>query len=160
MTKPIAPRAALALLPAFAMIAACGSEPVEEAETSAADDYAARINGKKSAQTTPTALPTAEPLAVSSPTSATPAPAAAAPGAYAPGTAADPNSACNANLFGQFLGKQPNAEVRAQIMEAATDLPEVRFITPGTDYIKPDPTHPRLNVMIAVDGVIRDIRCG
>ena len=45
-------------------------------------------------------------------------------------------------------------------MEAATGIPEVRFIAPGSDYIKPDPTHPRLNVMIAVDGIIRDIRCG
>ena len=159
MTKPIAPRAALALLPALVMIAACGSKAVEEDKTtSAAEDYAARINGNKTAQETPAALPTAEPLAAA-PTQAA-ANAAAAPGAYAAGTAADPNSACNANLFGEFLGKQPDAEVRAQIMDAAADIPEVRFITPGSDYIKPDPTHPRLNVMIAVDGVIRDIRCG
>ena len=158
MTKPIATRAALLIIPALFILTACGSEPAEENTTSAAEDYAARINGNKSAQETPTALPTAEPLAVA-PTEGAPN-AAAAPGAYTAGTAADPNSACNANLFGEFLGKQPNAEVRAQIMEAATNIPEVRFITPGSGYIKPDPTHPRLNVMIAVDGVIRDIRCG
>ena len=157
MTKPIASRAALAMLPALMIMSACASEPKQEDTTSAAEDYAARINGEKSAQATPTALPTAEPIPVAP---ATPASAAAAPSGYEPGTSSDPNSACNANLFGQFIGKQPNAEVRAQIMDAATDMPEVRFITPGSDYIKPDPTHPRLNVMIAADGVIRDIRCG
>ncbi|MEL6485800.1 MAG: hypothetical protein AAFQ13_01465 [Pseudomonadota bacterium] len=166
MTKPIASRAALAMLPVCMILSACGSEPAEENTTSAADDYAARINGEKSAQATPTALPTAEPLAAAPPANA-PAvnPSAEPDTAPAPqfierGTASDPSTACNAASFSQFLGQQPSTEVRSQIMDAASEIPEVRFIAPGTDYINPDPTHPRLNIMIAVDGVIRDIRCG
>ncbi|MEM6857861.1 MAG: hypothetical protein AAF559_08310 [Pseudomonadota bacterium] len=161
MTKPIASRAALAMIPALMILTACGSEPKQEDTTSAAEDYAARINGDKSAQATPSALPTAEPLAVApeAQTSATPGTDAALQ-FIERGTASDPSTACNAASFSQFLGKQPSDEVRGQIMDAASDIPEVRFVTPGDGYIMPDPTHPRLNIMVAVDGVIRDIRCG
>lgn len=138
--------------PAFLALAACGSNAPEEAASSEADDFAARINGNKPA-TPPVANATVAPTVV-------PPQEGAAPGPYTPGTATDPRSACDAPRFGEFIGQQPNAEVRAAIMDAASDLPEVRFIAPGSDYIKPDPTNPRLNVMIAVDGVIRDIRCG
>ncbi|MEM9311174.1 MAG: hypothetical protein AAGA34_06975 [Pseudomonadota bacterium] len=146
-------------------LAACGTSAPEETPTDEAANYAARINGEQTAQAQPAPIETASPSAGPSVASGvTPSAAepleAGVPNNYAPGTASDPNSACNANLFGQFVGQQPDAEVRAQIMEAAADIPEVRFIAPGSDYIKPDPTHPRLNVMIAVDGVIRDIRCG
>ncbi|MEO0871385.1 MAG: hypothetical protein AAFY19_05405 [Pseudomonadota bacterium] len=161
MTKPIASRAALAMIPALMILTACGSEPTQEDTTSAADDYAARINGDKSAQATPSALPTAEPLAVASEAQTPAAPGTdAAPQFIERGTASDPSTACNAASFSQFLGQQPSDTVRAQIMDAASDIPEVRFVTPADDYIMPDPTHPRLNIMIAVDGVIRDIRCG
>jgi len=155
--KPLFALAATALL----ALTACGETPEEVAPTNTqADDFAARINGDKTTQAQP-APPSTGP---------TPSPLAQATVAqpleginnapYSAGTASDPNSACNANLFGEFLGRQPKAEVRAAILEAAKDQSEVRFIAAGGEYIRPDPTNPRLNVMIAVDGVIRDIRCG
>ncbi|MEO0642955.1 MAG: hypothetical protein AAFY47_05990 [Pseudomonadota bacterium] len=134
-------------------LAACASETPEDATSNAAADYAARINGDKSGQAGPAPAATVAPKVA-------PPREGAAPGAFAAGTATDPNSACKANLFGEFLGQQPTDEVRAQILEAAADIPEVRFVTPGSGFIPPDPTHPRLNFMIALDGVIRDIRCG
>ncbi|MEO1048303.1 MAG: hypothetical protein AAFW59_08235 [Pseudomonadota bacterium] len=151
--KSIVPAALLAL-------AACGA-PAEEdtAAASQADDYAARINGEKSAQADAPAAESTPGAPVAAPTVAEPLETIAS-GPFNPGTATDPNTACNANLFGQFIGQQPDADVRAQILEVANDVTEVRFIAPGGDYIKPDPTNPRLNVMIAVDGIIRDIRCG
>lgn len=138
-------------------LSACASEPEQEKATSQAEEFAARINGNQAqaeAQTAPQQTTPVETQVEPQPASDEPQPA------FAAGTATDPSSACNANQFSQFLGQQPNAEVRNQIMETAEGLTEVRFIAPGSDYIKPDPTHPRLNVMIAVDGVIRDIRCG
>ncbi|MEM1195299.1 MAG: hypothetical protein AAGH57_04280 [Pseudomonadota bacterium] len=166
----------IALIAGSSFILGCSAAP-EEGQGSAAADYAARINAEKASSAEQAALApvregvsdgmredaAAPPLAAQAPEAA---PSVAqplnpvAPGAFAPGTATDPNSACNANAFGEFLGQKPDAEVRAAIMDRAIALPEVRFIAPGSEYIKPDPTHPRLNVMIAVDGVIRDIRCG
>ena len=147
--KPLYALAAPALL---ALVACSGASEEAAPQSSEADAFAERINGAKTAQGAP-AAPAGAPT-VAAPlenTSSNP---------YAAGTATDPNAACNANAFGEFIGRQPSAEVRAEIMEAASNLPEVRFIAPGSDYIKPDPTNPRLNVMIAVDGIIRDIRCG
>ena len=137
-------------------LAACSNAPDAEtqAATNEADEFAKRINGTKSE---PVKTAQAEPMAA--PTVAQPIENIAT-GGYAAGTATDPNSACNANAFGEFIGREPDAEVRAAIQAAASDLSEVRFIAPGGQYIKPDPTNPRLNVMIAVDGIIRDIRCG
>ncbi len=136
-------------------LSACSSEPqTATAPTNEADAFSQRINGTNAK---PAPVPAGAPA---------PAPTVAQPlesvssNPYAPGTATDPNSACNANTFGEFIGRQPSADVRAAIMEAAGDLPEVRFIPAGGDYVRPDPTNPRLNVMIAVDGIIRDIRCG
>lgn len=142
-------------LAAVLALSACGSNSAPaEKQSSEADDFAARINGgDKTAAAPPQVAATVAPQVV-------PAAEGVAPGPFAAGTATDPNSACNANRFASFLGQTPSAEVRAQIMEAAGDISEVRFIAPGSDYIKPDPTNPRLNLMIAVDGVIRDIRCG
>ncbi len=140
-------------------LTACSSEPEQPAATtSEADEFAKRINGSNTLAPAPTP-PGAQ-------ASTMPAPQVAQPldsisnSPFSAGTATDPNTACDANRFGEFLGREPNAQVRAQIMEAASNLSEVRFIAPGGDYIKPDPTNPRLNFMIAVDGVIRDIRCG
>lgn len=159
--KPLFTLSAAAL---FALTA-CGETPEEAAPANTqADDFAARINGDKSAQAQPSAGP-ADPSSGPAP-SPLPQASVARPlegisnVPYSAGTASDPNSACNANVFAEFLGRQPNAEVRAAIQEAAKDQSEVRFIAAGGEYIKPDPTNPRLNIMIAVDGVIRDIRCG
>ncbi|MEM6827800.1 MAG: hypothetical protein AAF553_07630 [Pseudomonadota bacterium] len=150
--KSMVPAALLAL-------AACGAPAEEETTTSQADNYAARINGEQSAQATESVTEVTTDTPVVGPTVAQPLETIAS-GPLNPGTATDPNTACNANLFGKFIGQQPDADVRAQILEVANDVTEVRFIAPGGDYIKPDPTNPRLNVMIAVDGIIRDIRCG
>ncbi|MEM7690716.1 MAG: hypothetical protein AAF291_17010 [Pseudomonadota bacterium] len=155
--KPFLPVAATALL----SLTACSSEPeVSATTTNQADEFAARINGDKvPGATADAALAAPAPAALPAPTVAQPLDGITnAP--FAAGTTSDPNSACNANTFGEFLGREPSAEVRAAILEAANNTTEVRFIAPGGEYIKPDPTNPRLNVMIAVDGVIRDIRCG
>ncbi|MDJ0977485.1 MAG: hypothetical protein QNI87_03035 [Erythrobacter sp.] len=154
--KPFCALCATALL----ALTAC-SDAAEDTRpaTSEAEEFAARING----ETPPTATAEAASAEAAPPIAA---PTVAEPlenvqtSDYAPGTATDPKAACNANRFGEFIGRQPDAEARAEIMEAAADIAEVRFIAPGGEYIKPDPTHPRLNVMIAVDGIIRDIRCG
>lgn len=169
MGKSCAP---FALIAGTALLFGCSEAPEKE-EGSAAADYAARINAEKASAAGQAALaPVSGGVSegADAPTPAARAPEAAptvaqplnpvAPGAFSPGTATDPNSACNANAFGEFLGQKPDADVRAAIMDRAIALPEVRFISPGSEYIKPDPTHPRLNIMIAVDGVIRDIRCG
>lgn len=144
---------------AFFALAACASEAVEDNTSTQAEDFAARINAAQQQVEESAAAQEPAPQTAASPAIAQPQ-QEAAQGVYAPGTATDPNSACNANIFGQFLGKKPDGDVRKQIMEVAGDITEVRFIAPGSGYIKPDPTHPRLNIMIAVDGVIRDIRCG
>lgn len=142
---------------AFLALAACAEAPEDKtATTSEAEAFAQRINGDLSLKDAP--QPTAADP-VPAPTVAPPRESVSS-NPFAAGTATDPNSACNANAFGQFIGRQPDADVRAEIMAAAGNLPEVRFIAPGGDYIKPDPTNPRLNIMIAVDGIIRDIRCG
>ena len=133
-----------------------------------AQDYAARIKGEAGGQTASSqpgvvsnpGVDPAQPPAPANAPSVAVAPPSAATGPYAPGTATDPNTACNAGLFAAFLGQAPSAQVRAQIAERAVDLPEVRYIPAGSEFIKPDPTNPRLNIMIAVDGIIRDIRCG
>ena len=150
--KSMVPAALLAL-------AACGAPAEEETTTSQADNYAARINGEHSAQTDQVAAEAVTETPVAAPTVAQPL-ESIAPGPFYSGSSSDPYTACNANLFGHFFGQLPDADVRAQILEVANDVTEVRFIAPGGDYIKPDPTNPRLNVMIAVDGIIRDIRCG
>lgn len=135
-------------------LAGCGGAADTPEPTNEAEDFAARINAgsaKKAAQA---------PQAAQAPTIAPPR-KNAAEGVYAPGTATDPDSAtCGANRMGQFLGQQADDATRAAIMEVAFDISEIRFITPGSDYIRPDPTHPRLNIMIDPAGVIRDARCG
>ncbi|MEE4154110.1 MAG: I78 family peptidase inhibitor [Erythrobacter sp.] len=138
----------------FLALAACGSTE-EETTGNDADSFAARINGE--GKSGAGALPAGEPQApkIAQPLSN------AAPGVYAPGTATDPRSeTCSANRMGQFLGRPADDATRAAIMEAASEVREVRFIAPGSDYIEPDPSSPRLNIMIDVTGMIRDARCG
>ena len=85
----------------------------------------------------------------------------AAPGPFVAGTATDPESkTCAANRMGPYLNQPADDATRAAIMKEAEAAKEVRFIAPGSDFIRPDPTHPRLNIMIDVTGVIRDARCG
>jgi len=104
------------------------------------------------------------------------APSAAAPAADAPAAAGpaasqvapppqpviytDPKSAsCGAPDLASFIGKADSPAVRGQISAAAKAPGGIRFVPPGsatTDDYRSD----RLNVMIDVTGVIRDLRCG
>jgi hypothetical protein len=142
----------LALSSALALAACSGS--ADEPETgNTADDFAARINGNGAA--TPAATGPGSPPRIAKPL------ANAAPGPFTEGTATDPESkTCGANRMGPFLNQPASDSVRSQIMEATSDVQEVRFIAPGSDFIRPDPTNPRLNIMIDGTGVIRDARCG
>ena len=128
-------------------LSACGGNSQDNSNS--ADEFAARING---------AQPNAQ--ATVAPTVAEPLDGAAA-GAFAPGTATDPQSAgCSANLMGPYIGKPADEPTRIAIQTAAVNASEVRFISPGSAYIRPDPTSPRLNLMIDNLGIIRDARCG
>jgi hypothetical protein len=62
--------------------------------------------------------------------------------------------------MGPFIGKPADDPTRAAIMTAAADAREIRFVSPGSAYIRPDPTSSRLNIMIDNLGIIRDARCG
>lgn len=142
---------AILLSPLLAALVACGESP--ENGSNSADDFAARINGgSQSAVAT-------EPADV--PDVAAPLPSATN-GSFVPGTMADPESSiCNANLMAPFIGQEYGDAVRAQIVElAANNAGGVRFVLPGTATVQPDPTSPRLSIMIDNLGVIRDARCG
>ncbi|MGB7417951.1 MAG: hypothetical protein WA918_02110 [Erythrobacter sp.] len=136
-------------LAASMTLAACGASDDSGSE-GAADDFAARIGSGSSPAPAGTVAPTiAKPLPN------------AAPGVFTPGTATDPASAtCGANRIGDFIGRAADDVTRAAIMDAASDVREVRFILPGSDYIEPDPTSPRLNMMLDQQNIIRDARCG
>lgn len=138
--------------PALLALAACGA-PEETDTSAAADDFAARINGGGAGNAP-------APAATVAPTIAPPR-ENAAPGAFAPGTATDPASqTCNANKMGPFLDRTADEATRLEVMSAAAGAAEVRFIQPGSDFINPDPTNPRLNIMLDNQGIIRDARCG
>lgn len=139
-------------LSTLSLVALAACSTAEEADTSGnADEFAARINGGEAApQVNATVAPTVVPPREN-----------AAEGAFAPGTATDPESAtCSANKMGPFIGKVADEATRLDVMNAAAGAAEVRFIAPGGDYIRPDPTNPRLNIMIDKQGIIRDARCG
>lgn len=130
------------------ILAACSSEQADTG--SEADDFAARINGDQQVaqgSVEPTVAPPRD---------------NAAPGAFAPGTATDPDSAtCGANMMGPFLGRPADEAARAEIQIITTGVASaIRFVAPGGDYIRPDPTNPRLNLMLDDQGIIRDARCG
>ncbi|MEL7196988.1 MAG: hypothetical protein AAGL10_01630 [Pseudomonadota bacterium] len=132
-------------------LAACGGPTQQTNSKSEADDFAARINANKPAPTPEgTVAPTvAEPLE------------GAAQGAYAPGTATDPESAtCAANAMGAFIGQEATDDVQSQIVAAAIGASEIRFIPAGSEFIRPDPTSPRLNIMLDNGNIVRDARCG
>ena len=138
--------------PLVLALAACGSNT--EDTSNSADDFAARINGGTAS------APAPAPNATVAPTVAEPLPNAA-PGVFAPGTLTDPESAtCAATQMGPFIGKPADDATRAAIMEAAAGAREVRFVQPGGPTVNPDPTNPRLSIMIDNLGIIRDARCG
>lgn len=141
-------RSAVILSPICVMLVACGQGP--ETGSNGAEDFAARINGGAP-----------QPEAIQTPTVAAPLPNAAE-GPYVPGTLTDPQSSiCGANLMGEFVGKKADDTTRAAIMQAAEgNSGSVRFVLPGSATVQPDPTNPRLSIMIDNLGIIRDARCG
>ena len=143
----------VALALAALALSACGSEPDPAAND--ADSFAARINQNA----TPGATPA--PAATATPTIAKPLPGAA-PGAFAEGTLTDPASkTCGANLMGPFIGKPADQATRAEIAKTLGRTDNLRFVTFGsTANVNPDPTNPRLSLMLDAQNIIRDARCG
>ena len=142
---------AILALPLALALAACGSEPAPTANN--ADSFAARIN--QNAGSTPA------PQGSVAPKIAQPQPGAA-PGVFTPGTLTDPASAtCGANLMGPFIGKPADETTRGEIATALGRTDNLRFVAFGSGgYVNPDPTNPRLSLMLDADGIIRDARCG
>ena len=138
-------------LPLALALAACGSDPAPA--NNDADSFAARIN--QTAGATPT------PQGTVAPTVAEPKPGAA-PGPFVPGTQTDPAAkTCGANLMGPYIGKPADQPTRAEIAKVLGRTENLRFVAYGSaGYINPDPTNPRLNLMLDQGGIIRDARCG
>jgi hypothetical protein len=153
MTKRIHLTALLPLALTALALSACGSEPDPAAND--ADSFAARINQNA----TPGATPAPE--ATATPKIAEPLPGAA-PGPFAAGTQTDPDAkTCGANLMGPFIGKPADQATRAAIAAALGRTDNLRFVTYGSvSFVNPDPTNPRLSLMLDAQNVIRDARCG
>ncbi len=146
---------AFALSPLTLLLAACGSAPQQPGKD--AESFAARIG---TGEATPAAgAPLAQ--ATVAPTVATPLPGAA-PGVFAPGTLTDPASkTCGAPLMGPFIGKLADQPTRAAIAQTLGRTDNLRFIPFGaTGNVNPDPTNPRLSIMLDAQNIIRDARCG
>jgi hypothetical protein len=158
------PRIAQLLLTAAAtaMLAACSSEPAPADPAAEADAFAQRIKSGTPAASAPAPAPGAPaPAATAAPRIAQPMPGAA-PGPFMPGTATDPASAtCGANQMGPFIGKLADEPTRLAIVKALGRSDNVRFVAFGSGgFINPDPTNPRLSLMLDAQGIIRDARCG
>ncbi|MEA1619699.1 hypothetical protein SOQ14_12295 [Erythrobacter sp. T5W1-R] len=136
------------------VLAACSSEPAPVDSADEADAFAARINAN-----TPT--PTPAPAATVAPRIAQPLPGAA-PGPFMPGTATDPAAAnCGANRMGPFIGKLADEPTRLEIVKTLGRSDNLRFVAFGSGgFINPDPTNPRLSLMLDAQNIIRDARCG
>lgn len=150
-----ATRALAFAIPALALaLSACGSEPKQP--DNEADSFAARIGANGA---TPAATPL--PGATATPQVAAPLPGAA-PGAFARGTLTDPDAAnCGAPLMAPFVGKLADQATRAAIARTLGRTGNLRFVAFGTDgNVYPDPTSPRLSLMLDAQGIIRDARCG
>ena len=137
-------------------LAACGSEPAKPGND--AESFAARI-GAGEATPAPGTAPV--PAATVAPTVATPMPGAA-PGPFARGTLTDPASrTCGAPLMGPFIGKLADQPTRAEIAKMLGRTDNLRFVAFGSaGNVNPDPTNPRLSIMLDAQNIIRDARCG
>ena len=142
------------ILGATLALAACSSEPAPVDPAAEADAFAQRI-----AANTPTPAPSA--AATAAPRIAQPLPGAA-PGPFIPGTATDPAAAtCGANRMGPFIGKLADEATRLEIVKTLGRSDNLRFVAfGGGGFINPDPTNPRLNLMLDAQNIIRDARCG
>jgi hypothetical protein len=138
-------------------LSACGNDPSAVDAGAEADAFAARIN----AGNAPAAPAAGQPQGTGKPRVAEPLPNAA-PGPFSPGTATDPASVtCGANRMGPFLGKLADEATRREIVTLLGRSDNVRIVTFDTPgYINPNPTSPRLNLMLDAQGIIRDARCG
>lgn len=150
-------RIAHLLLTSFAALAltACNSEPEPADPAAEADAFAQRINSNAA---TPAPAGASAPVA---PRIAQPLPGAAA-GPFIAGTQTDPASAkCGASQMGPFIGKLADERVRLDIVKLLGRSDNLRFVAFGSGgYINPDPTNPRLSLMLDAQGIIRDARCG
>jgi hypothetical protein len=145
---------------AFAIsLSACGSEPAQR-PASDADSFAARI-GQGTAAAAPDAALSPAAAATATPQVAQPLPGAA-PGPFARGTLTDPAAkTCGAPLMAPFIGRQADQATRAQIAQALGRTDNLRFVAHGSGgYVNPDPTNPRLSIMLDAQNIIRDARCG
>ncbi len=145
-------------LTAFTLVA-CGGEPAQPGND--AESFAARIGA--AGQATPAAMPadTPAPAATVAPTVAPTLPGAA-PGPFARGTLTDPASrTCGAPLMGPFMGKLADQSTRAAIAKLLGRTDNLRFVAVGSGIsVNPDPTNPRLSIMLDAQNIIRDARCG
>lgn len=150
--------AGLCLSLAALALSACGSEPAQPGND--AEDFAARIGGVQ-ASPAPAATPVPVPAATATPQIAQPLPGAA-PGPFARGTLTDPASAtCGAPLMGRFIGKPADQPTRAAIAQLLGRTENLRFVAVGSGIsVNPDPTNPRLSIMLDAQNIIRDARCG
>lgn len=140
---------------AFALVA-CGTEPAQPSQD--ADDFAARI-GAANATSAPGSGPA--PAVTAAPQKAQTLPGAA-PGPFARGTLTDPASkTCGAPLMGQFIGKLADRDTRVEIAKMLGRTDNLRFVSFGAaGNVNPDPTNPRLSIMLDQQNIIRDARCG
>ncbi len=133
-------------------LTACGSEPEQPGND--AETFAERIGKGEQA-------PTPDPSATATPIIAATLPGAA-PGPFSEGTLTDPASkTCGAPLMGPFIGKLADQATRAEIAKILGRTGNLRFVAFGsTGNVIPDPTNPRLSIMLDAQNIIRDARCG
>ncbi len=146
--------AALPLAFAALALAACGGDPAQPAND--AESFAERIGQGEAA---PGANP--NPAATEAPRIAKPLPGAAR-GPFAEGTLTDPAAkTCGAPLMGPFIGKLADQATRADIAQVLGRTRNLRFVAYGSGQnVNPDPTNPRLSIMLDAQNIIRDARCG
>ncbi len=84
----------------------------------------------------------------------------AADGPFEAGTGTDPASAnCSAPKVAPFYGRKADQLTQDAIMAAVAPHTNVRFAEAGFE-VEADASSDRLNIMLDVNGVIRDARCG
>jgi hypothetical protein len=158
MTMNIPARFPATLLSGIAALAlvACGSEPGPSGND--AESFAARIGA---GEATPGAEIPAAPGTPAPPQIAKPLPGAA-PGPFARGTLTDPAAkTCGAPLMAPFIGRPADQATRAEIARTLGRTDNLRFVAFGSiGTVNPDPTNPRLSIMLDAQDIIRDARCG
>ena len=63
--------------------------------------------------------------------------------------------------MGPFIGKPADQATRAEIAKVLGRSDNLRFVLYGSNAsVNPDPTNPRLSLMLDDANIIRDARCG